>query len=205
MKPRLFICLAAFLISSLLFAAPAETPSKSGAPAEGKNLTSMMEDLGIPTEERFKGGFLYARNPWAMIDYKGRIYVGSGNSSNLGPGTNAGPVPILSLDPETKVFTKEWDVPDEQIDLFRVLSDGLLYIPGHDPKEGWELGNFYRKKVDGDWEKVGHVQTLIPRQDDTGALALTRKSRFREHETGKRGNRELKGNYGARHICVKGH
>ena len=45
-------------------------------------------------------------------------------------------------------------MPDEQIDIYHVFADGLLCTPGHDPKEDWKLGNFYRRKKDGEWEKI---------------------------------------------------
>lgn len=127
----------------------------SASVIQAKDMTDLLEKLGNPYQFKYsRGASIYARNIWTMKAYQGKIYLGAGNSANGGPAPNAGPVPIISLDPQTKQFTTEWQVPDEQIDVYRILSDGLLYIPGHDPKEGWELGNFYRKKKDGSWEKV---------------------------------------------------
>lgn len=132
----------------------------AGAQSQG-DLTGKMENLGIPLAQRYKNeaygaSGAYARNVWALKAYDGRLYIGAGNSSNGGPASNAGPVPVISFDPATKRFSQEWNAPDEQLDVFRVFSDGLLYIPGHDPKEDWKLGNFYRrgKGVSGKWEKV---------------------------------------------------
>lgn len=123
--------------------------------------TGKMENLGIPLAQRYKNeaygsAGAYARNVWALKAFDGRLYIGAGNSSNGGPAPNAGPVPVVSFDPATKQFSQEWNAPDEQLDVFRVFSDGSLYIPGHDPKEDWKLGNFYRrgKGVSGKWEKM---------------------------------------------------
>lgn len=128
-----------------------------------KDVTSKMENLGIPYAQRFadkayNNSGCYARNVWALKAFEGRLYIGAGNSSNGGPASNAGPVPVISYSPKTKKFETEWTVPDEQIDIFHVLGKGDLYIPGHDPKEDWSLGNLYRRaaKAKGDkaWEKL---------------------------------------------------
>ena len=141
--------LAVVLMAGASFAAPV------------KDVTSRMENLGIPLAQRFQdkaygGSGAYARNVWDLKAFDGRLYIGAGNSSNGGPASNAGPVPIFSYDPKTRKFAQEWNAPDEQLDVFHEFSDGCLYVPGHDPKEDWKLGNFYRrpKGKDGKWEKV---------------------------------------------------
>jgi hypothetical protein len=104
------------------------------APAPGKDVTSSLELLGNPTEKRWPSGeWVYARNPWSLRAFGGRIYVGNGNSNNPPPAANAGPVDLWALDPRTGSFEREYEVPDEQVDILRVLSDGL-WIPGHDSK-----------------------------------------------------------------------
>lgn len=125
------------------------------------DVTDKLENLGIPLAARYQdsaygGSGAYARNVWTLKAFDGRLYIGCGNSSNGGPASNAGPVPVFSFDPATGKFAEEWKVPDEQIDVFHIFSDGSLYIPGHDPKESWDLGNFYRrpKGADGKWEKI---------------------------------------------------
>lgn len=149
--------LAVLLLFALAILFPVNmTAQKKAVPPDPDDLTEKIEKLGNPYSARYgeSRGFRYARNIWVMFVYKDKIYLGGGNSSNGGPGVGAGPVPIIALDPKTKRFQTEWSVPDEQIDVYRVFSDGLLYIPGHDPQEDWKLGNFYRKKEDGSWEKV---------------------------------------------------
>lgn len=119
----------------------------------GPDVTDSLEDLGIPYGKRYAAGErMYARNPWDLQAYQGYLYMGAGNSSNLGPARNAGPVPILRVDPRSNEVERVFQVDDEQIDLFYVF-DGQLYVPGHDPRESWELGNFYRLEKDGQWVK----------------------------------------------------
>ena len=125
------------------------------------DMTDRMETLGSPLSTRYpdsfrKGSGAYARNIWTMCAFDGRVYIGCGNSSNGGPATGCGPVPIFAYEPKSQKFIQEGRVPDEQIDVFRVFSDGALYIPGHDPTENWRWGNFYRRRpgADATWEKV---------------------------------------------------
>ena len=102
----------------------------------GKDVTGVVQVLGNPTEKRWPSGeWIYARNPWSLRAFEGKIYVGSGNSNNPPPAANAGPVDLWALDASSGAFPEkaEYEVPDEQVDVFRVLSDGL-WIPGHDSK-----------------------------------------------------------------------
>lgn len=104
--------------------------------------TARIEILPGPVSERFKAQ-IYARNVWDLQVFDGRLYVGTGNSSNIGPSPNAGPVPIWSLDLASGIWKVEGSVDDEQIEVFRV-TNGALTVPGHDPREDWSKGNFYR-------------------------------------------------------------
>lgn len=108
----------------------------------------------------------YARNVWDMQLWNGKIYLGHGNSSNKGPARNAGPIPIISYDLKTGHFETEFTVDEEQIDRYRII-DGQLYVPGHDPRDSWELGNFYRLTDDG-WEKVRTIPIGIHAYDILG-------------------------------------
>ncbi|MDO4574726.1 MAG: hypothetical protein Q4D98_05880 [Planctomycetia bacterium] len=139
----------------LLFGACFLAFSASFCRAE-EDVTDKLEDLGVPHKERFPDGEMaYARNIWDMISYQGRIYLGCGGYDNSPPAANAGPVPVLAWDTESETFvTEEKGLPDEQLDNFKVFSDGLLYAPGIDPRQGWELGNFYRRNAEGKWEVV---------------------------------------------------
>ena len=133
------------LFCGLLLAFGARAAEKNGTDITGK-----LADLGTPAEKRYSNP--YARNVWTLKAFDGKIFVGCGNSSNGGPASNAGPVPVFSFDPRSKKFTEEGSVPDEQIDVYRVI-DNVLYIPGHDPKGDWKFCNFYRRKAgSGKWE-----------------------------------------------------
>jgi len=119
--------------------------------AAGDDVTAQVERLGEP----FAGKPAYARNVWDLQSFEGRLYLGHGNSSNLQPSPNAGPVPIVYWDPVAAAFGSAYTVSEEQIDRYRVL-DGQLYIPGHDPREDASLGNYYRLEAGG-WTKHRNV------------------------------------------------
>lgn len=118
------------------------------------DLTAEVEVLGNPALEQYPQN-AYPRNLWDMRYFEGKIYLGTGNSSNLGPARNAGPVPVIAYDLGENVFNTEYTVADEQIDRFRII-DGKLTIPGHDPREGWKLGNFYQLREEG-WMKQRNI------------------------------------------------
>ncbi len=114
------------------------------------NVTSSVKLLGNPFLKE-----TYARNVWAMQAWHHKIYFGHGNSSNLAPSSNAGPVPIYAFNPATGLFTTDFTVDDEQIDIFRVI-DGVLTIQGHDPRESWDFGNYYQLGESG-WTKTRNI------------------------------------------------
>ncbi len=100
----------------------------------------------------------YPRNVWDMQVFEDTLYFGSGNSSNEGPSSNAGPVDLVEY--KDGIFSTNFQVDEEQIDLFRVYSD-ILYIPGHDTTESWSYGNFYLKKAQEDWIKVRSIPNAL--------------------------------------------
>jgi hypothetical protein len=107
-------------------------------------------------ESPFKKG-TYSRNVWDMQVFNKKIYIGQGNSSNAGIDQNAGPIPITSFDPITSTFKTEFTVDEEQIDAFKII-EGVLYVPGHDSRESWEFGNFYRLgNIPPTWEKIRNL------------------------------------------------
>ena len=141
-------------------------PLTSSWSAESRTVHA--EFVGNPLLSRYpRGEAVYARNVWDLQIFDGRLYIGAGNSNNRGPAPNAGPVPIIAYDPQRNVFQREYLVDDEQIDQYYVF-DGELYLPGHDPRESWELGNLYRLAVGGKWQKL----RTIPHAIHTYALAL---------------------------------
>lgn len=108
----------------------------------------------------------YARNIWVMRLFQGRLYLGSGNSSNEPPAANAGPVPVMVYDPVKKRFEQEGLLKEEQID--RIVTIGkTLCIPGHDPTENWTLGNVHCRQEDGTWIKYRTLPKVIHAYDLT--------------------------------------
>jgi hypothetical protein len=118
------------------------------------DVTDHLVRVGSPFAELYPDGpKIYARNLWDLRAHGGKLYLGAGNSSNYGPAVNSGPVPIVEYDPATGQFAAPFKVDDEQVDVLYADSEGRLVTPGHDPKESWALGNFYRLEVDG-WRKI---------------------------------------------------
>ncbi|MDQ0172967.1 hypothetical protein [Paenibacillus tundrae] len=129
------------------------------------DVTAVVEPLGKPFKKA-----PYANNVWDLQLYRGKIYMGHGNSSNEGVAPNAGPIPIIYYDTISSTFqtqtvsssnpgilpTTKMFVDEEQIDIYKVL-DGKLFIPGNDSDgESWGLGNFYR--LDGEiWTKYRNL------------------------------------------------
>lgn len=147
MKIRLTLCLA--LISAAIM----------GNLHAQTDVTNSLELLGNPAMSKWPSA-PYARNVWALKYFQGKIFIGSGNSANEGPSTNAGPAPIYTYQLATGLFETEW-MPgtspitgyaegSEQNEIFRPLSDGRLYMPYHDPRSGVSFDYAYRES-NGTW------------------------------------------------------
>ena len=69
------------------------------------------------------------------------------------------------------------------------------------------IQNGYLRAIKTFSEKLGHVPVIDPnpRRGNKVELAPARKVRYRERSTVERVNSDLKDNYGARHVRVKGH
>ena len=100
-------------------------------------------ELGIPSEEQYPTG-IRARSPWDMAVWDGYLYVGGGDFD-----ANTGPLGICRMNLETLSWETSDLLPEEEFNRFRVVN-GQLTVPGIDPKEGWELGNYYVLN-DGTW------------------------------------------------------
>ena len=110
-------------------------------------LSNNMEVLGMPFSKS-----KYARNVWDMQVFDNRIYIGHGNSSNVGTASNSGPIPLIYVDSVGQFTTQngtfnaggKTSLDEEQIDMFKVLN-GKLFIGGHDPKapDDFSQGNWY--------------------------------------------------------------
>jgi hypothetical protein len=129
---------------------------------QSRDVTKELVLVGNPTAKRWPSGeWVYARNPWSLRAFEGRLYIGSGNANNPPPAPNAGPIDLWVYDPkkkddvESKGFSVEYVVDDEQVDVFPVLSDGL-WIPGEDSHvTGRDDG---RVKGEG---KLAHMKRLL--------------------------------------------
>lgn len=126
-----------------------------------------VELLGNPSKMRYASGDArYARNPWSLVAFEGRVFIGAGNSNNKGPAANAGPVSLFAWDDKTSVMIDEYKVAEEQVDVLRALSVGgtsELWIPGHDATGGgWGSGSVYRRRPLGaGWEQLRTVPNAI--------------------------------------------
>lgn len=124
------------------------------------DVTPRVEYLGNPWHDIYSTEQQrYARNVWDLQAYKGKLYIGGGNSSNTGPARNAGPVPVIAFDPKDGNFSTVFTVDDEQIDRFFVFGDDL-YIPGHDATQSWDWGNLYRL-TQGAWTKYRNIPNAL--------------------------------------------
>ena len=120
-------------LAALLVLAACSDPNTPEPPVV-RDVTASVERLGNP----FAVPPGYGRNVWDMQAFAGRVHVGHGDS-----GDNVGPIPIWSIGVATGALAEEFATSEEQVDAFRVLG-GALYVPGHDPRDDWTLGNFYR-------------------------------------------------------------
>ena len=135
--------------------------------ATSPDVTTQVELLGNPYQATYPGGArVYARNIWAMCAFNGEVMLGAGNSSDEGPAQNAGPVPLVAFSPSNGHFRVMFTVDDEQIDVFRLLQ-GSVYIPGHDPRESWAFGNYYRLDEAGRWRKFRNIPAGVHTYDMT--------------------------------------
>ncbi len=143
------ICL--YLAISFCSCSKEKEPEKE-LPSLG-DVTEQVVLLGNPLNQKYKDNTekVYARNIWDMHAFNNKIYFGGGNSSNYAPAVNAGPAELWTYEPSSQTFTKEFTVDDEQIHRIREF-DNELYIPGHDARESWVFGNFYRLETGG-WKK----------------------------------------------------
>ena len=123
----------------------------SMTPAAGAEPTAL-ERVGNPFASQWPDD-PYARNIWTMRAFEGSLYLGAGNSSNVGPSQNAGPVPVVAFDGEA--FATAFTADDEQVTVFYADGD-VLAVPGHDAREDWSFGNIYRGRAD-DWRKLRTV------------------------------------------------
>ena len=137
----------------------------AGAATAAPDITDRLQNLGIPLIDRYPDGKItqstYARNVWDMKLHAGRVFIGSGNSANTGPSPNAGPAQVWEIDPATGTSQLSYQIGGEQADVFRVFSDGCLYVPDHDPPGTSDYNCYYKRNLSGGWNNGGWVQDEV--------------------------------------------
>ena len=91
--------------------------------------------------ERSGDKYKFARNPWDMKTFDGKIYVCCGDYD-----LNSGDTPIFYYDSSDKIFKYAGIVYTEQATRFYEF-DGKLYTAASDPV-AWGVGEFYIKRDD---------------------------------------------------------
>lgn len=120
--------------------------------AETPDVTDSMVPFSRPTAVRWKGNTL-ARTMTSIHPYKGKLYTSAGEWND-----NLGPCPMFAIDPYTGVYENEYDAGTETVWYFREDSEGRLYVPGVDEKEGAaHEGSFFRKGLDGLWKNLNTI------------------------------------------------
>ncbi len=146
----LIIVIAAIAISALdyYFSNTAGEARRGGGNTNppAPDVTQYIELLGNPAMSQYPDNPM-ARTPWDMQVYGNRIYLGQGDVNN-NVGSYVAPVAVWYYDTATEKFVKEYEVDDEEINLYRVFD--TLYIPGLDARGSG--CNFYRIESD-QWKK----------------------------------------------------
>ncbi len=124
-------------------------------------------DIKFSTDKKCKDDTTFARNIWDMKLFEDKIYLGIGNSRNKPPSCNAGPVPVIILNPITNQLeiADSRYIKEEKINRFLELGNFLM-IPGHDPVQNWSFGNIYIKnKFDNKWVQKRTIPNTVHTYD----------------------------------------
>ena len=117
------------------------------AAADVPDLTDSMEAMCNPNASRWTTSQPLARAATSLGVCDGMLFVSGGDWNK-----NLGPCPIFSVDPYTGAYVKEFESGTESIDYFRTDSEGCLYAPSVDPREGHANEcNVARRNADGTW------------------------------------------------------
>lgn len=107
-------------------------------------------NIGAPMVDYFDGAREISRNPWDMVVFDGKLYIGAGDYDK-----NTGPINLNAFDIKKREWFDTGLLQDEEISVFRIYDD-ILYAPGTDPKSSWDYGNFYYTKGN-EWTTVSNV------------------------------------------------
>lgn len=156
------------LASTAAAALAAIVPALVGA-ADCPDLTASLEELGNPTLERWSSPVM-ANSVQDLQAYGGKVYLGTGDWDN-----NKGPIPMWAFDPARMAFTNEFSAGTDCAEVLRVFSDGRLYVPATDPRDGdANVGSIFRRTPQGDW-------TIVPYYTQSQLQSSSHTSRFTTH------------------------
>jgi hypothetical protein len=127
-------------------------------------------------------------------DSKGETPYRCGYKLHLSLGD--GGVPLAAISSSASLHDSQVAIPLMQMASERAT---ILYDLADSAYDAEEIKAFS--------QKIGHVPIIDPnqRRGEKVELAPAQKVRYRERSTVERGNSDLKDNYGARHVRVKGH
>lgn len=111
-------------------------------------------DLGVPTIKRYPGGGAM-RCIWDVKVYDGKVYVGMGDYDK-----NTNPSDIWAYDLKKRKWILTGSVEDEAVLRFIKLGGPNLIVPGTDPSEEWDMGNYYVLQ-NGTWKKERVLPNVI--------------------------------------------
>lgn len=99
------------------------------------------KNLGIPLSDYYTAGTRQL-TVWDIAIEQNKLFVASGDYSQ-----NAGPIQTVYYDMDNDIWITGEKLPEEQIERFLYI-DGILSIPGTDPRENWSTGNYYTYEND---------------------------------------------------------
>ncbi|QCX26132.1 hypothetical protein [Nocardioides jishulii] len=89
--------------------------------------------------------------------HDGKVFYGYGDyDANTGSSSTPQGTNVSYFDPGTNEFTVAFPhFKSEEVNTFRTLSDGKLYVPNIDPSLGARATNGYATDADGQWADIG--------------------------------------------------
>lgn len=122
----------------------------SGLAAEVPDLTSSIESLCNPNASRWTTSQMFSRAVTSIGVHDGLLFVSGGDWND-----NTGPCPIFAINPYTGSYRNEWDAGTECVNYYREGSDGCVYVPSIDPKDGHaNCCDVSRRNANGTWTKL---------------------------------------------------
>lgn len=127
---------------------PADSAAQTCDPISKQNVTERLEKLGSPfTTGKHAKSQPYARNVWVMSPFKGKVYLGHGDSNR-----NRGPIPLWFFNPKSRRFKFQFVALEEEIRDYQTIG-ATLYTPGIDARGSWKFGTIYRLRKKG-WRQL---------------------------------------------------